>query len=248
MNDPKIYYRRHLPHYQPQGATYHVTFRLKGSLPREIIEGLRAEREQAERKLAKATNGREQETRRLLLEYRWAYFERFDALLDGSSSGLTWLKQPEIAALIQEALFYQDAREYHLLAYCIMPNHVHVVFSLLPPEQRVGRVPKPIVSRVTRPDGEESSDEAGTNMDGTGVPSYIVSDIFGSVKKFTARRANSMLGRRGSFGQDESYDHVIRDDNELERTIWYVLDNPVKAGLVQSWELWPWTYVKPGIL
>jgi hypothetical protein len=27
-----------------------------------------------------------------------------------------------------------------------------------------------------------------------------------------------------------------------------VCDNPVKARLVQSWEQWPWTYVKPALL
>ena len=85
-------------------------------------------------------------------------------------------------------------------------------------------------------------------FDGTGVPSYILADMFGSLKKYTARRANRILSRRGAFWQDESYDHVIRDDNELERAISYVLNNPVNASLVQSWEQWPWTYVKPGLL
>ncbi len=47
---------------------------------------------------------------------------------------------------------------------------------------------------------------------------------------------------------DESYDHVIRTADELERTIQYVLNNPVKAGLVASWEEWPWSYIKPGLL
>ena len=40
----------------------------------------------------------------------------------------------------------------------------------------------------------------------------------------------------GSFWQDESYDHVIRDDNELEILIRYVIENPVKAGFVSQLE------------
>jgi len=57
-----------------------------------------------------------------------------------------------------------------------------------------------------------------------------------------------VLKRNGQFWQRESYDHMIREGRELERTIWYVLNNSVKAGLVPSWEQWRWTYVKPGIL
>lgn len=47
----KTYYRRHLPHYQPENATYHVVFRLAGSLPATVIESLRLEREQAEQEI-----------------------------------------------------------------------------------------------------------------------------------------------------------------------------------------------------
>ena len=46
----------------------------------------------------------------------------------------------------------------------------------------------------------------------------------------------------GSFWQAESYDHVVRN-GELERIISYVLENPVKAGLVEDWEQWPYTYL-----
>jgi len=41
----KEFYRRHLPHWQPREAVFFVTFRLKNSLPYEIIESLRVERE-----------------------------------------------------------------------------------------------------------------------------------------------------------------------------------------------------------
>ena len=39
------------------------------------------------------------------------------------------LKQPQIAELVQNALLHFDAQRYLLVAWCIMPNHVHVVFS-----------------------------------------------------------------------------------------------------------------------
>ena len=52
-----------------------------------------------------------------------------------------------------------------------------------------------------------------------------------------------MLKREGAFWQSESYDHVVRNDVELKRIIAYVLNNPVKAGLVENWQDWPYSYV-----
>jgi REP element-mobilizing transposase RayT len=50
--------------------------------------------------------------------------------------------------------------------------------------------------------------------------------------------------RSGAFWQHENYDHFVRDEVELERTIKYVLYNPVKAGLVNDQKDWKWTYCK----
>jgi len=69
--------------------------------------------------------------------------------------------------------------------------------------------------------------------------------ILQSVKKYTARKANSVLNRRGiSFWQSESYDHIIRTDQEYENTVRYVIYNPVSANLCKDWMEWRWTYLK----
>ncbi|MAU00364.1 MAG: hypothetical protein CL608_24750 [Anaerolineaceae bacterium] len=60
-----------------------------------------------------------------------------------------------------------------------------------------------------------------------------------SLKRYTAVEANKVLGRQGQFWQHESYDHIVRDEAELQRIRQYVLNNPVKAGLVDSAEQWP---------
>jgi putative transposase len=62
------------------------------------------------------------------------------------------------------------------------------------------------------------------------------------LKGRTGREANKHLGRTGMpFWQDESYDHWIRSAEELHDVIAYVEDNPVKAGLVDVKEQWPWS-------
>ena len=49
--DYREYYRRNLPHIQPRGATFLVNFRLADSFPGEVMQRLRVEAEQLEKKL-----------------------------------------------------------------------------------------------------------------------------------------------------------------------------------------------------
>ena len=74
---------------------------------------------------------------------------------------------------------------------------------------------------------------------------YIaLSRIMHSLKRHTAIEANRVLGRQGQFWQHESYDHIVRDEAELNRIRRYVLNNPVKAGLVEAAEDWPYSWAK----
>ena len=73
-------------------------------------------------------------------------------------------------------------------------------------------------------------------------PHSDLSKITRTVKGFTARQANKILGRTGQpFWQDESFDHWVRNRDELNRTIRYIERNPVFAGLAQSIEVYPWS-------
>lgn len=121
----KVFYRRHLPHYQPLNATYHLMFRLDGSLPRSAIDRLRQERVIDEQNALRAAD----RTRRKgeLTRIREAHFRKFDALLDGCSSGPAWLRRDAVAAIVAESLHYRDGKFYDLVAYSIMPNHVHLL-------------------------------------------------------------------------------------------------------------------------
>lgn len=69
------------------------------------------------------------------------------------------------------------------------------------------------------------------------------------LKGFSAREANKVLGNTGqSFWEIESYDRMVRDRMELRNTINYVLNNPVKIGLVNHWKEWQYNYVHPDFL
>ena len=74
------------------------------------------------------------------------------------------------------------------------------------------------------------------------TPHAALARITKSLKGFTARKANAILGRTGkSFWQDESFDHWVRHGAEFARIVSYIERNPVTAGLVQRPEDWPWS-------
>lgn len=205
----KNFYRRNLPHIQPKGATLFITFRLANSLPKEVIERLQAEKEQAEKRISQIVDKREREKQRSLEHRR--FFGKWDDALDSLAYGEKYLSNPQIADLVAESLYYRDGKVYELAAFCVMPNHGHRVCAPL----------------------EESEDRY-----------HPLSKIIHSLKRYTALEANVILGCEGAFWQHENYDHYVRNEAELERIIKYVVYNPVKAGLVDDWKKWKWTYCK----
>jgi putative transposase len=224
----KTYYRRQLPHYQQPDSTFFVTFRLANSLPEEVIIHLKEENALQEKLLLRIKD--EKDRNKKITDHRKQYFAKFDELLDKTGGGFHWLKDERVAEMLAESIHFRDGKEYELFAYCIMPNHVHLVFH-------VGR--NAVSSNAISSSNENDVSRIGRN----GVSSYIVTSILQSLKKYTAIRANRILERTGVFWQHESYDHVIRDEKELERVINYVLNNPVKAGLASTWQEWKWSYV-----
>ena len=74
------------------------------------------------------------------------------------------------------------------------------------------------------------------------LPKVPIPLIMRWLKGSTARRANQLLRRTGQpFRQDESFDHWVRNNRELDRIVQYIEENPVAAGLVPSADLWPWS-------
>jgi REP element-mobilizing transposase RayT len=71
---------------------------------------------------------------------------------------------------------------------------------------------------------------------------HALDSILHSWKSFTGHAANKLLGRAGTaFWQHESFDHWIRDGEDLSHCCHYTENNPVKAGLCDRSEDWPWS-------
>ena len=69
--------------------------------------------------------------------------------------------------------------------------------------------------------------------------------IMQEIKKGSARLINRLANRRGKVWQDEYYDYVVRSDVDLQEKTRYVHQNPVKKGLVDSEEDYPFSSANP---
>lgn len=90
-------------------------------------------------------------------------------------------------------------------AMVVMPNHVHAIVGL------------------TRPFPSPSVTDPGVPA----APLPSLADVMRAWKSASAVAANSALGRTGSVWQRGYYEHVIRDDGELERIREYIEYNPL---------------------
>jgi REP element-mobilizing transposase RayT len=130
--DPPDIATRHgayLPHWTREYATYAVTFRLSDSLPQTVLAAWVHEREEIEALAAK-------EGRRLSVSeenrLRALHSERVEAYLD-AGLGECYLSDSRVAECVCEAIRRFDGERYHLRAWCIMPNHMHVLVEPVAP-------------------------------------------------------------------------------------------------------------------
>jgi REP element-mobilizing transposase RayT len=106
---------------------YFVTFRLVDSLPQSVLEAFKAER--ADILTTAKQQGRDlSPTEQKRLEKLFS--ERIESHLD-AGTGACHLAKPAIAKMVAEALRHFDGSRYRLFAWCVMPNHAHVVFQPL---------------------------------------------------------------------------------------------------------------------
>jgi len=112
------YSRGYLPHLDQPGLYQSINFRLHDSLPEQVIQRWKEELLWHAHLPNDAPAVRQ--LRRKIVEY------------EDAGHGACWLLRQEIAVLVEDALFYFDGQRYRLIAWCIMPNHVHVLIETFP--------------------------------------------------------------------------------------------------------------------
>lgn len=111
--------RGYLPHFDAQGALQFITFRLADSLPQQVLHELEREL------LQQPATLRDRERRKKIEQW-------LDAGL-----GCCALRYPQMAEVMQQTLQKFDGERYRLIAWCIMPNHVHVLIETLTPLAKI---------------------------------------------------------------------------------------------------------------
>jgi putative transposase len=203
--------RRYLPHYNASGIYQMLTFRLADSLPEDVAKRL-------------AEEHKDDVARRKAME----------AYLD-AGHGSCILKLAACALLVIQALRFFDKQRYELIAWVIMPNHVHVII-LTYPHWPHGKVlhswkswsAKEILKHLENTSGGTPGLPANTSGGTPGLP------------------ANTSGGTPGLPGeqhvwQREGMDRFIRDEKHFLSAINYIHQNPVAAGLVKEAKDWPWS-------
>lgn len=103
------YSRGYLPHFDDPGLIQGITFRLWDSLPGHVAESLVEELKQTSSATKRA---------------------RIEAYLN-AGYGACYLRDPRIARLVENALLHFDGERYRMIAWVVMPNHVHTLIETI---------------------------------------------------------------------------------------------------------------------
>ena len=157
-----VFYRRNLPHWHPEGNVIFLTWRLFGSLPAWFLERRRTARIRCatttyetrtarihgEEMRAMKQRGCAIETDHATRQLSGKEFVKLDRVLDAAKSGPLWLRDPKIAECCQFTMLHgAKLGRYELLAYVVMPNHVHVLMQPHVPLARITNTVKGIAAR-----------------------------------------------------------------------------------------------------
>jgi len=69
---------------------------------------------------------------------------------------------------------------------------------------------------------------------------YDLATVLKKFKGRSARKLNLLLGEKGTFWQHAYYDHALRTDEDIKQISRYIVANPLRAGLVERIEDYPY--------
>jgi type I restriction enzyme R subunit len=209
--------RANLPHWQQDGATYFITFRLVDSLPREKLEQWAKDREEW---LAAHPEPVSEEDWR-------EYHEKFSATIErwlDQGSGSCLLELPECREIVENALKFFNGQRYQLGEFVVASNHVHVLVTLF--------------------SGHDLSDILHSWKSFTAKELIKVETASRRLQPWwdelhSRRQAAAFEQSPARFAalqfqrpvwQKESFDHIVRSPASLKKIEDYIRDHPRSSG------------------
>ncbi|GLR18719.1 hypothetical protein [Portibacter lacus] len=217
MKDSKIVNKRNTTPVHPIGATFFITCSLKGAIEENELLKIKEEYNNRISTIGHADTEELSNDRKYIASRK--YLLDIDEKLN-ANTGPTFLASPEIARVLLARIESYHMRYYKLLALSILPNHFHMLI--------------------------DTSVQIKEIYDPNTVPkNYVQLDkIISLIKEGSARYINHYckIDERQVW-EDENFDTYIRDEKMLSSIINHIKTNPVKAGLVRSYEEHPFTFV-----
>ncbi len=201
----------YLPHFDSTLVIQFITFRLADSLPQERLRHI-------QEALGSVPESEQDPERRKKMEH-WR----------DAGMGCCGLKHPEVARVVQESFLKFDGERYKLIAWCIMPNHVHVFIE---PKIRLGKIVQSWKSYTGRW-AIERNDKLGLGIPGV--------ELERGVHKEKKRVELELDTPRRQFWMRDYWDRFIRNEEHFRNVVNYIHENPVKAGLCSKPEDWRWS-------
>ncbi len=193
-SEPKGWYSSNfLPHFDMPGTVQHITYHLADSLPRPAVKRVRSELRSLQHSRLEAER-----------------HKRLQALLD-QGMGSCLLRENPYARIVEDSFLHGDGDRYKLLAWTVMPNHVHVLVELLS-GWALGKIVQSWKRHTSR-------------------QIHLLQMAHG---QGDAGGAGSSLWHR------EYWDRYIRNEEHFWTVVRYIEENPVIAGLVSKPEEWAW--------
>jgi type I restriction enzyme R subunit/putative DNA methylase len=194
--------RGYLPHCDFPSLVQFITFRLEDSMP----DSRRGEWEQL-------LDIEDVHMRRTKLE---EYLDR--------GVGECWLRDARIARMVEDSLLHFHNDRYELLAWCVMPNHVHVLVDvrLMPLDEMIQCWKRFVATRALR---------------------ILRAERRTPIRRGSADEANApnRSSALQSFWQREYWDTFMRDEAQERKAVRYIENNPVKAKLCRTTAEWPFS-------
>jgi REP element-mobilizing transposase RayT len=73
---------------------------------------------------------------------------------------------------------------------------------------------------------------------------YSLGEVMDAIKGASAHKINRQLRHSGKVWRTESFDRVLRSSENLDAKIQYILENPVRKGLVAEWKDYRWLWLR----
>ncbi|WDE95302.1 transposase [Lentisphaera profundi] len=217
-NDEAWHNRGYLPHYDQANKYQMITYRLADSLPKDVLAGFAGGSPANKLSPIPDSSSIDEIKKRKLVE---KYLDQ--------GYGACYLEIPEVAQLVVENWFHFDGERYDLIAYVIMPNHVHLLIKTYANYTLKDVIHSwksftahKIIKFLDRNAGEPPASP-------------------GNEKVETSIGKSLELPKK--IWMEDYWDRFIRDERHFCSVISYIVQNPVKANLVKDSKEWLWTYI-----